>query len=314
MPTDILTLPGRTRVRDVVLEGVLKRRILQIDAAHAQACAALWATGNFTHLHIGSPENPGLTSLACLHDFQHITRLEVMLLEGKVDVSALAAHASTLVEFSCNDDHNALLDCSEFPALESLRQTWHPAMRFGPSAALQSLSLNRYAPRSQRLGGSPELPEAPQLRELNLLRPGLVALAPLDPWPQLEALRVTMAPRLRTVGEVAGCRQLKELVLDGCRQVADLAPCLAQLGSLEALTLEKCADLPNLRFVEHLPRLARLNLLDTEVLDGDLAPLVEHPSLRHVAFTSRKHFSHTEGQIRSLLQARQPAQAGPPRR
>jgi len=75
MQPDPLTLPGRTRVREVVLEGVLKRRILQIDAAHAQACADLWATGNFTHLHIGSPENPGLTSLACLQDFQNVTRL-----------------------------------------------------------------------------------------------------------------------------------------------------------------------------------------------------------------------------------------------
>jgi hypothetical protein len=54
-----------------------------------------------------------------------------------------------------------------------------------------------------------------------------------------------------------------------------------------------------------MPNLKWLNLMDTNVIDGDMSPLLRHPSLEYAVFTSKKHFSHTEAQVRAALQAKE---------
>jgi len=103
-----MKLPGRTRVQDIVIDGALVNRVLNIDASESKACAALWATGAYTQLHVGSYENPGLDNLECLNDFSGITQLHIMLLEHRVNLEPLKKHAATLTAYFCNDEMNPL--------------------------------------------------------------------------------------------------------------------------------------------------------------------------------------------------------------
>ncbi|ALV07083.1 hypothetical protein [Roseateles depolymerans] len=294
-------LPGRTRIQDVVINGVRIDRVLNIDAQASKACAALWATGEFTQLHIGSYENPGLDRLDALDDFSGVTRLHVML-DHRVDVSPLKKHASTLVAYLCNDELNPLVDASEFRSLQSLSQPWDARLDLGEGpSALRRLFLDRYAPAAKDLSA---LPAAPQLQELGLLRSSVTSLAHVGRFPELQKLRLTMSRSLVSVNELSVCRGLKDLEIDGAKKIQDLDTTLPDCTGLEKLVLMKVADLRDLGFVAKMPDLRWLNLMDTSVVDGDMTPLIEHPRLEYVVFTSKKHFSHTEAQVRALRKSR----------
>lgn len=297
-------LPGRTRIRDVVIDGVRVHRVLNIDAQESKACAALWASGAFSQLHVGSYENPGLDRLDCLADFGGITRLHVMLLEHRVDLSPLKQHASTLLEYFCNDELNPLNDAKDFEVLQSISQPWDARLDLGAaSASLRALFLDRYAPAEKDLS---RLPEAPHLKELGLLRPSVTHLAQLDRFPRLETLRLTMARSLTSVAALSGCAALKSLEVEGARKVQDLPATLADCRGLERLVLTNVAELQDVRFVEQMPALRRLTLIGTPIIDGDMTPLIDHPRLEHVVLTHGKHFSHNEGQVRALRAERLP--------
>jgi hypothetical protein len=79
---------------------------------------------------------------------------------------------------------------------------------------------------------------------------------------------------------------------------------LSKCIHLERLVLMKVPDLENIQFIELMPNLKWLNLVDTNVIDGDMSLLLHHPSLEFAVFTSKKHFSHTEAQVRAVLKAK----------
>ena len=56
------------------------------------------------------------------------------------------------------------------------------------------------------------------------------------------------------------------------------------------------APLENLQFLTEFPRLTDFRFVDKNVLDGDLSPLFDHPTLLSVGFLNKKHYNRTEKQ------------------
>jgi len=151
------------------------------------------------------------------------------------------------------------------------------------------------------------LPVAPHLRELGLLRSSIHSLADIGRFPALEKLTITHAKMLESVSTLSACPALKVLEVDGGKRIHDMHTTLSGCTHLEQLVLMKGPDLENVRFVEKMPQLKWLNLMDTQISDGNLLPLIEHPTLEHAVFTAKKHFSHTEAEVRSILKKRKDA-------
>lgn len=295
-------LPGRSRAKDVVINGELLDRVFNIDAAESKSCSQVWATGKYTQLHLGSYENPDLKTIECLNDFENIEKIHIML-NHKVDVSPLERHANTLIEYFCNDDFNPIVNCEKYLKLRSLGQIWNQKMTFASShPQLHRLSLFKYCPKSNK--DIDELPVAPNLKVLALLRSCIKTLDRIDKYGHLEKLVITFGKYLTAVGSLAHCHHLKIFELDGCKNINDLQETLSKCSRLERLVLMKVSALENIQFVERMPNLKWLNLMDTNVVDGDMSPLLRHPSLEYAVFTSKKHFSHTEAQVRAALQAK----------
>lgn len=297
-----IKLPGSVRIDERVVKGLLHRS-LHIDAQESKFCAKLWATREFTKLFLGSRENPDLKNIECLNDFVGVTKLHIMLLDYAVDLAPLIRHADTLIDYFCNDEINSIIDCDRYLALQSLNQTWDSRMKFANNhPQLIKLCFDKYCPKKEKDLDS--LPMAPNLKDLDLLRSCIKTLSGIEKYPNLEKLVITLGKYLTTIGDLTHCPFLKVLELEGCKNIDDLQETLSKCHRLERLVLMKVSDLENIRFIEHLPNLKWLNLMDTNVIDGDMSPLLNHPSLEYVVFTSKKHFSHTEAQIRALLQAR----------
>lgn len=296
-------LPGRTQVRDVVINGELIDRVLKVDAEESKVCSRLWASGVYTQLHIGSRENPDLKSISCLNDFEAVTKLHIMLLGRKVELDPLVRHADTLIEYFCNDDINSIIDCEKYSELQSLNQAWDKRMKFANShQKLQKIYFDKFCPKNDK--NLDALPVAPNLKTLDLLRSCIKTLDGIDKYGRLERLGIAWGKYLTAVGSLTHCHNLKILELDGCKNINDLHETLSKCSRLERLVLMKVSDLVNIQFIERMPNLKWLNLIDTNVIDGDMNYLLRHPSLEYAVFTSKKHFSHTESQVRAVLQAK----------
>ena len=69
---------------------------------------------------------------------------------------------------------------------------------------------------------------------------------------------------------------------------------LLKLKKLRVLCLNACGSLDNLYFLKSFPNLVDFRFVDTNVLDGNLKPILEHPTIRTVGFLNKKHYNYKD--------------------
>jgi len=72
---------------------------------------------------------------------------------------------------------------------------------------------------------------------------------------------------------------------------------LYQLKALKVLCLNNCGPIQSLKFILDFPNLLDFRFVDTNVVDGDLTPLLEHPSLVSVGFLDKKHYNCRNSEV-----------------
>lgn len=76
---------------------------------------------------------------------------------------------------------------------------------------------------------------------------------------------------------------------------------LFSLKNLRVLCLNSCGNLENLNFLNHFPNLIDFRFVDTNVLDGDLSPILEHPTIRSVGFLNKRHYNIKDDKMDAFL-------------
>jgi hypothetical protein len=82
---------------------------------------------------------------------------------------------------------------------------------------------------------------------------------------------------------------------------------LSKLTNLRVLCLNDCAPIPSLDFLELFPKLLDFRFVNTKVEDGNLEPILAHPSLCSVGFLNKRHYSHKDSEIDRLLKPKKAA-------
>lgn len=77
---------------------------------------------------------------------------------------------------------------------------------------------------------------------------------------------------------------------------------LCSLKNLRVLCLNSCGNLENLSFLNHFPKLIDFRFVDTNVMDGDLSPILEHPTIRSVSFLNKRYYNISDKEMDSLLE------------
>jgi hypothetical protein len=131
------------------------------------------------------------------------------------------------------------------------------------------------------------LANAPNLKDLSLVRPLMTSLAGVEHLVSLQRISVYGATKLRSIASVSALRALTTLELEACKKVEDINQ--LRSGSLQRFILSNCGSIPNLRFVTDLPSLKTFTFVDTRIEDGDLSPVLH---LEYVAFDDKRHYSH----------------------
>ncbi|MEA5403618.1 hypothetical protein VB776_11900 [Arcicella sp. DC2W] len=76
---------------------------------------------------------------------------------------------------------------------------------------------------------------------------------------------------------------------------------LLQLKKLRVLSLNACEPIDNLDFLINFPNLIDFRFVNTNILDGNLNPILEHPTIRTVGFLNKKHYNYKYEKIKFKL-------------
>jgi len=74
------------------------------------------------------------------------------------------------------------------------------------------------------------------------------------------------------------------------------------LKKLKVLCLNACRPIDNLDFLKNFPNLIDFRFVDTNVLDGNLNPILEHPTIRTVGFLNKKHYNYKDEKLNLELE------------
>ncbi len=76
---------------------------------------------------------------------------------------------------------------------------------------------------------------------------------------------------------------------------------LLALKNLRTLRLNSCGNLEDLTFLNQFPHLIDFRFVDTNVLSGDLTPILDHPTIRSVGFLNKRHYNMKDVVMDELL-------------
>jgi hypothetical protein len=175
-----------------------------------------------------------------------------------------------------------------FPLLEECALEWRPkAASLFDHAKLKRLFVNRYSGVDFT-----SLARLVKLESLAVLNAPLENLFAIGSIRNLRCLRLAGLKRLASLAGIEGLEKLEELEVHTCRSIQSIE----QVGCLTRL---KKLSLNNDGRIESLKPLNRLNGLEsvlfyesTNILDGDLSPLLRQDHLSRVSFQNRRHYSH----------------------
>jgi len=114
-------------------------------------------------------------------------------------------------------------------------------------------------------------------------------------------LEIAYAPKLQSLDEFTENKLgLREFDLTNCKKITSYSP-ISDLEFLRTLRLSSCSAIPDLRWVQGLNRLDFFSFVDTNVIDGDLTPLLDLPCLRYVGSLAKRHYQPHIDEINKRL-------------
>jgi hypothetical protein len=180
------------------------------------------------------------------------------------------------------------IDFSAFPELESCGLEWRPkATSLFECATLKELFVNRY--KGKDVAGFARLVS---LESLAILGAPLASLQGLSALTRLRSLRLALLRRLPSLAGIEGLANLEELDIDTCRALRSIEE-VGALSRLRKLFFNNCGNIESLKPLHKLDRLEWVGFYEsTNIVDGDLSPLLSLRNLSRLAFQNRRHYSH----------------------
>lgn len=301
MPSSSLTLDGLEVATSELSSGV-------DDAAPCSLLGVIREPPSTKHaLHlaqaIGTGALSGLTlhnivDLSFLRKFPGLRYLEIQS-DSKVDVTHIAGLDS--LRGLRLDKPASGLDFSAWPLLEAFVGDWHPNNTNLTQSSLRRLALWQFKPLSRDFSS---LVRLTSLTNLAVTQSNVTTLAGLEHLEDLYRLELSYAPTVDSLTPLASPNlALRELDLDHLKSITSYEP-LARLHYLKKLKVSACTPIQSLDWIRRHPRLRFFSFVDTNVVSGDLTPLLDVPNLRYVGTLDKRHYSHKCDALNELLNAR----------
>jgi hypothetical protein len=177
---------------------------------------------------------------------------------------------------------------SSFPRLEECALEWRPkAASLFDSTTLKKLFVNRYDGKDVA-----SFARLVNLESLAILNAPVENLHRLGALKRLRSLRLADLKRLTSLAGIEGVANLEELEIHTCRSIGSIEE-VGSLLRLRNLHLNNDGNIKSLKPLEKLHGLESVLFYEsTNILDGDLSPLLRLENLSRVSFRNRRHYSH----------------------
>jgi hypothetical protein len=176
----------------------------------------------------------------------------------------------------------------EFPHLIDCGIQWRPkAMSVFDALGLRVLFINGFSGTDTRQFG-----RLTSLESLAILGSPIRSLEGLAPLHELRSLRLGDLRQLQSLIGIESLIRLEKLEIGTCRKIRVIDE-VSSLAKLREFYLDNVGDIQSLKPLAQLSQLHRVTFVEsTNILDGDLSPLVGLPNFELVAFQNRRHYSH----------------------
>lgn len=177
---------------------------------------------------------------------------------------------------------------AQFPQLEDCALEWRPlASTLFDCTTLKRLFVNRYDARDTN-----RFSQLVNLESLSILNAPIENLVGLDRLQKLQSLRLGNLKRLTSLNGIQGLLNLVELNINTCPKVKSINE-VSSLSQLRRLYLNNCGDILSLKPLQNVGKLESVLFYEsTNIVDGDLSPLMRQKNLTRVSFRNRSHYSH----------------------
>jgi len=109
---------------------------------------------------------------------------------------------------------------------------------------------------------------------------------------KLRILRLANLKKLRSLDGLQVLSMLEELEVHTCPRIASITE-VGSLANLRKLHLNNDGKIDSLKPLNAIDRLESVLFYEsTNIVDGDLSPLMRQESLARVSFQNRRHYSH----------------------
>ena len=266
-------------------EGTYGTRAVLV-APWSSESAALLKSRPFFELHINNALGWKGESLDFLYSMGHLHSLKILDFSLPSIEPVHALH--DLRELSIGTYCMTELRFQEFPLLETCGIEWRPkAKSISHSTGLKSLFVNRYKGRDLSL-----FSELKNLEVLTILNAPLSSVSELIAFPKLRRLRFGGLRCLKSLDGLQHLTSLVELNINTCRKITSIDE-IASLRQLKMLHFSNNGSIQSISPVNALENLETFIFTEsTNVVDGDLSPLLMMPRLKDVSFQDRSHYSH----------------------
>jgi Leucine-rich repeat (LRR) protein len=269
----------------------LDRQCVTVQSDRIDECLDFFYSGDFDGLWISRIHGYELENVDFLERYPDLTHVEIM--SRVSDLCAL--HSLVNLKYLLISDNQKPLDFSCFTELESLYAEWSSKFEnIAHCRNLKRISLRRY---QSKHGNLSDLSGLAHLEEVGIVQSPIVSLRGLGELERLKKLELSHLGKLTLIDEIdRNAESLEFLMFSVCRKIRNHA-FVRVLRKLRVLAFNDCGEMPSVAFVRQMPTLKDFRFVNTNVLDGDMAPCA---GVDNASFFKKRHYSHSPEEIKAL--------------
>jgi hypothetical protein len=251
---------------ETIAKEIRKRQCSEIEINHAKGWRGtdLLFLASFPHLVGLKVIDFTIASVEPIHALHQLRALEVI------------TYCRTTIRFT------------EFPLLVDCGLQW----RSGSESLFGCTTLRRLFVDGYTGKDSNSFSRLVNLESLAVLNAPIKNLFGLTPLARLRSLRLANLRKLSSLQGVEALECLEELEIHTCPAIGSIEE-VGFLPRLRRLWLNNDGDIASLKPLDRLEMLVQVCFYEsTNILDGDLSPLMRQKNLSGVSFQNRRHYSH----------------------